>query len=48
MKKKRKTRDVVKLYNKYAIKDLNQLMPDFTDFDVETYIPSKTIKCQLK
>ncbi|MFV8371898.1 M13 family metallopeptidase [Flavobacterium sp. LB2P74] len=27
--KKEQTRDIVKLYNKYAIKDLNQLMPDF-------------------
>ena len=27
--KKEQTRDMVKLYNKYAIKDLNQLMPDF-------------------
>lgn len=27
--KKEQTRDVVKLYNKYAIKDLKQLMPDF-------------------
>jgi len=27
--KKEETRDVVKLYNKYAIKDLHQLMPDF-------------------
>ncbi|MBK0370585.1 M13 family metallopeptidase [Flavobacterium agrisoli] len=27
--KKEQTRDVEKLYNKYAIKDLNKLMPDF-------------------
>jgi putative endopeptidase len=27
--KKEQTREIVKLYNKYAIKDLNQLMPDF-------------------
>lgn len=27
--KKEQTRDIVKLYNKYAIKDLKQLMPDF-------------------
>ncbi len=27
--KKEQTRDMVKLYNKYAIKNLNQLMPDF-------------------
>jgi putative endopeptidase len=27
--KKEETRDMAKLYNKYAIKDLNQLMPDF-------------------
>jgi putative endopeptidase len=27
--KKEQTRDIVKLYNKHAIKDLNQLMPDF-------------------
>ena len=27
--KKEETRDMVKLYNKYAIKDLNTLMPDF-------------------
>jgi putative endopeptidase len=27
--KKEQTRDMMKLYNKYAIKDLKQLMPDF-------------------
>lgn len=27
--KKEQTRDIVKLYNKYAVKDLNQLMPDY-------------------
>jgi len=27
--KKEETRDIAKLYNKYAVKDLNQLMPDF-------------------
>ena len=27
--KKEETRDMAKLYNKYAVKDLNQLMPDF-------------------
>lgn len=31
--KKEETRDMVKLYNKYAIKDLNTLMPDF-DWDL--------------
>jgi putative endopeptidase len=27
--KKEQTRDMMKLYNKYPIKDLKQLMPDF-------------------
>ena len=41
--KKEETRDMMKLYNKYAIKDLKQLMPDF---DWATMLTSAGIKNQ--